>query len=354
MNLSTFLTGVVNDRNLNFRNKIINGNFDVWQREYVFNTSTSLFEYITQVQDINNQLSSKFLADRWPFYAGTGTNQTFTCQKGTFTQAEAATFESRPKFYGRWLLGTQATGSQANRNMFYHRVEGLHPYAGKIMTLSFWARSNNVGSSILNCYCSQTYRVSSPFTQSPSVVSLPTFTLTSNWQKYTATFTVAPIDTTTYNLAWGANDRDSTWDSFTQIVFNIPGSSGRFVDMTSVQLEEGPIATPFEQRPIGLERHLCYRYFYKMVSGQIAGIASTGSAMIYQATFPVSMRKVPSFSYARLTTSIAATIEGWNSEYVLPDGIDSFKFAAYTTSPVAASLGAFNATYTDLRWDAEY
>ena len=34
----------------------------------------------------------------------------------------------------------------------------------------------------------------------------------------------------------------------------------------NVQLEEGEVATPFEQRPIGLELSLCQRYFYAMIN----------------------------------------------------------------------------------------
>ena len=32
----------------------------------------------------------------------------------------------------------------------------------------------------------------------------------------------------------------------------------------NIQLEEGTVATPFEQRPIGLEFSLCQRYYQKM------------------------------------------------------------------------------------------
>ena len=38
---------------------------------------------------------------------------------------------------------------------------------------------------------------------------------------------------------------------------------------TNVQLEEGSVATPFEQRPIGLELSLCQRYYINMVNSGI-------------------------------------------------------------------------------------
>jgi hypothetical protein len=40
-------------------------------------------------------------------------------------------------------------------------------------------------------------------------------------------------------------------------------TAGDFLYVTDVQLEPGPVATPFEQRPIGTELSLCQRYFQK-------------------------------------------------------------------------------------------
>jgi hypothetical protein len=40
-------------------------------------------------------------------------------------------------------------------------------------------------------------------------------------------------------------------------------TAGKTIDLTNVQLEVGPTATPFEYRPIGTELALCQRYYYK-------------------------------------------------------------------------------------------
>ena len=67
---------------------------------------------------------------------------------------------------------------------------------------------------------------------------------------------------------------------------------------TNVQLEEGSIATPFEQRPIGLELSLCQRYYYRIVSNGVT--ARVGLAQMYSNTtgifvmpHPVKMRVSP-------------------------------------------------------------
>lgn len=60
-----------------------------------------------------------------------------------------------------------------------------------------------------------------------------------------------------------------------------------------VQLEEGSVATPFEQRPYGLELSLCQRY-YQVIS-QIEGITHSNTYWYGDATFvfPTEMRTVP-------------------------------------------------------------
>jgi hypothetical protein len=59
---------------------------------------------------------------------------------------------------------------------------------------------------------------------------------------------------------------------------------------TSIQLEEGSIATPFEQRQIGLELSLCQRYYSTFVVGVDWQNAEYSTACI---TYPETMRIAP-------------------------------------------------------------
>lgn len=64
--------------------------------------------------------------------------------------------------------------------------------------------------------------------------------------------------------------------------------------VSNIQLERGAIATPFENRPYGVDRLLCERYYNIFTAnfpGQIIG-TSTG---MFPVTFPVSMRAAPTF-----------------------------------------------------------
>jgi hypothetical protein len=78
--------------------------------------------------------------------------------------------------------------------------------------------------------------------------------------------------------------------------------SGTF-DIAQVQVEPGPVATPFERRPIGTELALCQRYFNKSyavetnpgtatTSGQLApSFAAAGTGAMHSIVrYPVVMR----------------------------------------------------------------
>ena len=143
------------------------------------------------------------------------------------------------------------------------------------------------------------------------------FTVSSSWQKFTATF---PGDTTgaldddnakslhvafwvhagatftggTLNTAWAANDnanRAAGIDSFFS-------STDNELFITGVQMEVGSQATPFEHRSFGEELALCQRYFYN--SAAITAGFHNGTAVANNKVygtgyfFPVPMRTTPS------------------------------------------------------------
>ena len=87
------------------------------------------------------------------------------------------------------------------------------------------------------------------------------------------------------------------------IRFEWSGGTPRY--MTGVQLEPGPVATPFEHRPYGTELALCERYFYKFV-GELFALtyARTGGSGDYRVvnfTFPTTMRSTPTMNNVTFT-----------------------------------------------------
>ena len=65
----------------------------------------------------------------------------------------------------------------------------------------------------------------------------------------------------------------------------------------NIQLEPGPVATPFEQRPIGTELALCQRYYWNFtnsVNGDVMYFTQyITSGRIVNIQHPVQMRTTP-------------------------------------------------------------
>ena len=146
------------------------------------------------------------------------------------------------------------------------------------------------------------------------------FAVTTDWNRIELTF---PGDTTgaladdnasslSFNI-WlhggatftGGTFASNTWASVTQ-ANRYAGSRTSFFDstnrtffITGVQLEVGPVATPFEHRSYGQELALCQRYYFKSGSGtsQLGVLGRTsgggGSAGSHYILFTQHMRAAP-------------------------------------------------------------
>lgn len=83
-----------------------------------------------------------------------------------------------------------------------------------------------------------------------------------------------------------------------------------------VQLEEGSVATPFEQRPLGLELSLCERYF-KGVKEYI-GSGTPNGLITVSCIFGTIMRVTPTLSNSNATPGFGtAIIASYPSKYSL-------------------------------------
>lgn len=289
-----------------FKNKIINGNFDVWQwaNRSTINSTTGIVSHFTDLSATDkSSIKSNYLADRWAFYAGKPTTGGSGDQYATFVKQVASVNEtlaipSRPAFYGRIVLNQRANGipgTQVVPTALMHRIENVMKLGGKTVTLSFYAKSNNIGSTKLPVYLNQYYKASFPqYNTYYKDTPITEFEIGEGWQRYNVTFTVPPIRKTIMSAAWGTliqNLEQVASESFTQLVFEIPGTEGRYFDITSVQLEEGEIATTFEPRPYNIELQLCQRYF------------ENGTSLISQVGIaePVNKTEIPFKTTKRIT-----------------------------------------------------
>lgn len=145
-----------------------------------------------------------------------------------------------------------------------HRMENLGYYSGKTLTFSGYMRANTAGVKVAFECALIAAGGTIPGAVPSTAIGVTTFTLGASWQKFTATFTVPSLVGATLNdnsslsfniwLSAGSNHNPRN---------NNLGFQSAIVDFVGLQLEEGGIATAFEQRPDAVEFALCQRYYEK-------------------------------------------------------------------------------------------
>ena len=243
-----------------FRNAIINGNFDIWQRGTSF----------------SNPAVGAYTADRWLLSAD-GTGVTRTISRQTFTLGQTAV-PGEPTYFFRHNQSVAGTGATANN--IQHRIEGVRTFAGQQVTVSFWAK----GAASLTLTAVELIQ-SFGSGGSPSglvgTTAATSVSVTTAWQKFSYTVTVPSISGKTL----GTSGSDALW-----LIIGAPLNTTFTLDIAQVQIEAGPVATPFERRPIGTELALCQRYYWTGVVVVETVTTITGF------NFPVQMRAVPTIA----------------------------------------------------------
>lgn len=255
-----------------FRNKIINGNFDIWQR--------------ATTQTISGYGS----ADRW-YCEHVGTTKTVSQQTFTVGQTDVP---NNPTFFMRHVVSSVA--GAGNFCDVYQATEDVTKLAGKTVTLSFWAKAD----AIRNIAVDFGQRFGTGGSPSANVnFGATTFALTTAWQKFTVTVAVPSIAGKTLGTNGNSNtsvifwfDAGSTYNSRTN---SLGQQSGTF-DIAQVQLEEGSIATPFESLPYELTVSLCQRYYQKVTSFNWAGYGSAGQSQVIPVALQTAMRTTPTYA----------------------------------------------------------
>jgi len=243
-----------------FKNHIINGGFNIWQRGDVGTVGTT---------------SSGFTADRWTvFGAGSGCSWSINNTAGS----------------GKYISLTYTNAT--TYGYINQKIEGLY-LAGETVTLSYEVNPNS------NCRTYPTlYKIQSG--TETVIESAPRVNVQGGgWTKVEYTFTIPQLT---------ANPTDNTDCYRVGLFFN--GESATAVGtnkirIRNVQLEIGSVATPFEQRPYGLELSLCQRYYYNTTSdinlssvntlmfAPIVSVTTAKRLAIYGGEFPVTMRDTP-------------------------------------------------------------
>ena len=253
-----------------FRNAIINGGFDVWQRG-------------TSATAVNNSYTS---ADRW-VNTFDGSSSATTISRQSFTLGNTIS-GYEPEYFLRYAQ--TSAGSGGSFRTICQRIEGVRTFAGQTITLSFWAKADS--SRTVDTRIRQNFGSGG----SANVDTLgSSINLTTSWSRYSTTVTLPSISGKTIGTG-----------NMLEVFLFLPLNTTQTIDIWGVQVERGSIATPFEQRPIGTELSLCQRYFLA-VGGNEAMILFTRGVDARPNTIiplPVPLRTTPSPSY---TGSVGVT-----------------------------------------------
>ncbi|CAB5219653.1 hypothetical protein UFOVP221_109 [uncultured Caudovirales phage] len=268
-------------------NFLINGAFDIWQRGTTGTPTSS---------------ATRYVADRWETYrvsyaAG------LTVSRQTATDAALL-----PNI--QYCMRVQRTAANAGTVAIYagQALETVNsiPLAGKTVTLSFYARAGANYSSGGNALVAQVQTGTGTDQNMTGLTGVATpisqnATLTTSWQKFSYTGTIATSATQVGVL----------------FLYTPVGTAGAadYFEITGVMLEEGTAATSFRRHAPSIQAELaaCQRYYViHKGAGQAPvcwGMGFTSNLMSTGQKFPVPMRTtaptVTIYSYAGTANKVS-------------------------------------------------
>ena len=246
---------------------IINGNFDIWQRNITF----------------TNPATATYTADRWKVvYVNNGTLPTsIVHSRQALTAGDV--FNS---FY-EYRIAPNGAGSGFGVSDLYsiqqpieHGVRNLCG-ASKSITISFYAKSS-IGSKKIGVGAIQNYGTGGSPT-AEEILTGGTVTLTSSWVRYSVTITTNTLASKTF----GTNNDDALKIVIAEMWGATLGSSYGFgaaetfvgsgnIEITQVQVNEGTTAFGFWPISFADTLRQCKRYYQKSYAYETYPAAATG------------------------------------------------------------------------------
>lgn len=269
-----------------FRNKLINGDFQVWQRGTTFTDPTGP--------------ATMYTADRWAAFRGAWTaGITVTKQN---VQANSSSIRVQRN------SGNTSTATMQLTQSF--ETIDVKKLAGKTVTLQVKALKGANFSAVSSALTVQILygtgtdgNLGSGFTGSTTAGTLAA-TLTTTNALFTLTAAI-PANATQLAVRMSYTP-DGTMGA---------AGAADYFEVTDVQLEEGSVATSFERRPYGLELGLCQRYFVRLVdkTGNHSignGVAISATGMQLQRFLGVEMRIAPALVLSGAANFICINASG--------------------------------------------
>lgn len=272
-------TSYVNNKYSGFKNYIINGGFDVWQRGDSFSPNSPTF----------------FTADRWLLdWAGVASGLSASKQSGLVGKNS--------------LYITRAGGAYMQ---VHQMVENQGNLSNKVFTFSALVRSTYNGT--IN------FKIADGRTGTNFLYNQTPVALEANIPKEIV-----------FTVQLGQVSADALFVGLVTTCADLY--------IGAVQMEEGSVATPFEQRPIGLELSLCQRY-YETFRYQMLG-TPTGAGQYFSCpiVYNTAKRTIPTLintpEYNTLATSFTFYVNkpDGGSLYVMSSGAGVLDYRGYVSA----------------------
>ena len=317
------------------KNKVINGDFGIWQRGTTFTNP------------------SGYTVDRFNVGYGTAAPTSNSVTQQTFTPGTAPVAGYEGTFFYRSTITTVGTTTRVSTNT---PIENVRTFAGQTVTLSFYAKADSART--LTGFIQQNFGSGGSAVVSTAIASQ---SITTAWARYSTTISLPSISGKTIGTS-----------NFLLIRLDQAVAAGSELDLWGVQLEYGSKATPFQTASGGSpqsELAMCQRYYERIVSGNIFGLIGTGKSyttgqLQINLPFKVTKRVVPTaidtsamatFQYETgatagntpttiaISTSVTSTQNG---------GVDVSKATSFTIGSYYYLTGN-NDTTTFIGWSAE-
>jgi hypothetical protein len=309
-------------------NPILNSAFQVWQR------GTSIATGAAQT----------YGADRWQTYrSGNVAGSTVSRQvTGDTTNLPEIQYCARVQ---RDSGNTSTAFIQIAQSL--ETINSI-PFAGKTVTMSFYARAGADFSSAssnlqyrLNYGTGTDQNVNGTYTGSVSLIS-NNATLTTTWQRFSTTATIAATAT----------------EMAVRFQYTPVGTAGAadYFEFTGVQVDIGSVALPFRTNAGTIQGELaaCQRYYYVEASGVDKTLGGVGyysdtTEYSFAVRFPVQMRTTPSLDYVTGTDYYRAAAVGFSDPFNTLTILRATPLATFiiNSTQVSGTSGQAKSTFTN-------
>ena len=322
-------TASAGSTNVAGKNAVINSAMNVWQR----GTSISLAA----------SAGTTFLADRW--CTQTGANQATTVSRQVTGDTTNLPFI---QYAMRFQRNSGQTGTANYAIMSPMETTNTVPFAGKTVTLSFYARkganysaTSDILRGLLRTGTGTDQNPFSGYTGDANSLDA-NFTLTTTWQRFSVSGTVAATVT----------------EMTVQFNYTPTGTAGAndYYDITGIQVEIAGSASAYSPNTSTYQAELaaCQRYYVDLGNRSFSAYSATG---VIGPAFPVTMRTTPTISLAyggvtdRMYNIDAGTTKDLVSNYVVSTTQQVTNW--YTSNPASWAVAKGEGWATTVKASAE-